>query len=62
METDPLSLIEVDPADARDLVIGSGQMRYCLTARDETVCQSKVTILACTSFFVRLRGRFFVPA
>jgi hypothetical protein len=33
-----------------------------LLVNRETGCRTEVAIAGCTSFFVRLRGRFFVPA
>jgi hypothetical protein len=70
--------MKVDPADAREFAIGlDGQARRCSAARGkwmrgffdrETACRIAVTVLACDSFFVRLRAvspsppSFFVAA
>jgi hypothetical protein len=71
-ETDPLLPMKVDPANARELVIGFAGRQPPFSGADtrrvgsgvldrETVGRTEVAIAACDSFFVRLRGPFLRP-
>jgi hypothetical protein len=61
--TDPLLLMEVEPANAHEFVICCAVSRFLFDAAcvaslvdRETVCQTEVAIAACASFFVWLRA------